>query len=211
MLNAAAYMHDRELDFELAWRMFSGIGCAVDKAGAALRFRTSAEQGYDFAQLQLGKMLLLGDGIASDQVEAVAWFTQASASLPEAQYNLGLCYGEGRGVIQNEAQAAIWFLKAAEGGDLPAKAALGSIYTSCHKYAAAVPVFQTAALARAGDARAQYNLALCLMEGVGVQKDVTEGMFWLQCAASQGILPAMPVASVTASQTDSASEKQSPA
>ena len=40
--------------------------------------------------------------------------------------------------------------------------------------------------AEQGDAQAQFNLGLCYANGDGVQKDLTQAVFWLRKAADQG-------------------------
>ena len=40
--------------------------------------------------------------------------------------------------------------------------------------------------AEQGDADAQYNLGVCYANGYGLQKDLTQAMFWFRKAADQG-------------------------
>ena len=40
--------------------------------------------------------------------------------------------------------------------------------------------------AEQGDAKAQYNLGVCYANGDGVQKDLTQAVFWYRKAAEQG-------------------------
>lgn len=55
-------------------------------------------------------------------------------------------------------------------------------------FPAAVKIFE--ALAKAGDAEAQYNLAMLYRDGKGVAKDPTQSALWFTRAAEQGLADA---------------------
>ena len=88
-----------------------------DYATAIRGFLVHAEQGTAEAQLNLGLMYALGQGILKNEAEAARWFRLAAEQGDtDAQNNLGVMYAEGRGVPLNKAEAMKWYRKAAEQG-----------------------------------------------------------------------------------------------
>ncbi|MBQ1455060.1 MAG: sel1 repeat family protein, partial [Thermoguttaceae bacterium] len=49
---------------------------------------------------------------------------------------------------------------------------------------------QIRAAAEAGDAKAQFRLAICCMKGAGVPRDFAQGVVWLRKAAEGGLAEA---------------------
>lgn len=67
----------------------AGLGVPKDAAKATAHFKTAAEGGLTYAQVELANALVLGDGIESDLVEAMKWlFIAADAGLGEGRDNL---------------------------------------------------------------------------------------------------------------------------
>ena len=134
---------------------------------AILKFYTKyAEGGYADAQVRLGYMYSVGEGmVAQDYTAAVRWYRKAAdRGDATAQYSLGYTYANGQGVMQDYAAAISWFRKAADQGDASAQAYLGYLYANglgvAQDYAAAVSWYRKAA--DQGNALAQGNLkALC--------------------------------------------------
>ena len=61
-----------------------------DYAAAFKGFRLASEQGYAYAQFNLGIMYYQGDGVPEDASEAMRWFRRAAEQgLSDAQFNLG--------------------------------------------------------------------------------------------------------------------------
>ena len=89
-------------------------------ADDALDFRQTlqlAEQGYAYAQYNLGVMYENGRGVRQDYAEAFRWFRKAAEQgHAEAQYNLGEMYHIGQGVRQDLHLSKEWFGKACDGG-----------------------------------------------------------------------------------------------
>jgi len=84
--------------------------------------RAAAEAGSAEAQARFGQMLLDGDGVGRDQVQAFAWFERAArAGHLDAANMVGRCYDLGWGVRRDQAKAAIWFRQAAARGLTQAK------------------------------------------------------------------------------------------
>ena len=86
-------------------------------ASAACRwFEKSAELGNQYAQYQLGKLLLTGE--AKDMKRALRWLTvSAEQGNQFAQYALGKLYLLGRDIPQDKDAAVRWFTQAAEQGN----------------------------------------------------------------------------------------------
>ena len=93
--------------------------------------RARAEAGDAEAQVDLGVMYFVGDGVPQDYAEAVRWFRQAAdQGLAPAQFSLGVAYGSGEGVPQDEAEAVRWFRLAADQGHAVAQGGLGFMYAN---------------------------------------------------------------------------------
>ena len=69
-----------------------------------------AKQGIAEAQYNLGLMYSKGEGVPSDDKEAVKWYRLAAEQrITGAQSNLGLMYEKGQGVEQDYVEAHKWF------------------------------------------------------------------------------------------------------
>ena len=69
-----------------------------------------AKQGIAEAQYNLGLMYSKGEGVPSDDKEAVKWYQLAAEQgLAQSQTNLGLMFGKGQGVEQDYVEAHKWF------------------------------------------------------------------------------------------------------
>jgi len=76
----------------------------------ALRFwRPLAEQGNPAAQVLLGGMYALGQGVPQDYAETVRWYRKAAdQGDARGQYYLGVMYANGQGVRKDYVQAYKW-------------------------------------------------------------------------------------------------------
>ena len=76
--------------------------------------RAMAEAGDAEAQVGLGGLFYLGQGVAKDEVEAVKWYRKAAEQgIAMAQINLGVRYANGTGVAKDQVEAYAWFNLAA--------------------------------------------------------------------------------------------------
>lgn len=96
-----------------------GVLCA--RAGrhedAYVHFAAAAEKGYAEAILNVGKAMLLGEGVKKDAMTAAKKFQLAAdAGEPFGWYNLALLYEAGLGVERNEANAINLYEKALQLG-----------------------------------------------------------------------------------------------
>jgi TPR repeat protein len=100
-----------------------------DYATALNEWKPIAEQGYAFAQYNLGIMYEYGNGVAKDYAEAVKWY-RLSAEQGNAigQYSLGLMYSNGYGILKDKAEAVKWWRLSAEQGYAYAQGMLGIMY-----------------------------------------------------------------------------------
>jgi hypothetical protein len=92
-------------------------------------YRLAAEQGYADAQVNLGVMYTLGQGVRRNYKTAVKWYRLAAKQgHAGAQNNLGLLYTIGQGVPQDYKAAVKWFRLAAKQGFSLAQNNLGLLY-----------------------------------------------------------------------------------
>ncbi len=94
-----------------------------------MKCRKAAERGDANAQYRLGSCYSNGDGVETNEVEAVRWYRMAAEQgHAGAQGCLGMCYANGDGVETNKAEAVKWYRKAAEQGEGHAQFWLGMFY-----------------------------------------------------------------------------------
>ncbi|MDQ5910957.1 MAG: uncharacterized protein QG599_3054 [Pseudomonadota bacterium] len=80
--------------------------------------RPLAEQGFAFAQFNLGVLYDQGHGVPMDDRQALEWYRKAAEQgLPQAQINLGIMYEEGEGGPVDPIQAYFWYAMAESQGD----------------------------------------------------------------------------------------------
>lgn len=197
----------------------------AEKYGRVLAaLQAGADGNESRAQYMLGLVFYwLGEQEGSCQNgfyhEAARLFRQAAGQgeMP-AQYLLGVMYRDGKGVGKSEQEAFSWLEKAAQGGYVPAQAALGAEFARLGRqeadqagfwYGKALAAGDGAAQAyfaeraavdaapgkrdmpvRQWDARDQYVMALAYERGEGLPQDWEQAAAWYRMAASQLLLPA---------------------
>lgn len=88
-----------------------------DAITAAVLLKSEAEQGVSEAQLALGYLYYVGQGVDQNLALAARWFSSAAESgEPAAMYNLAWLYETGEGVEPNSAKRATWLKRSAELG-----------------------------------------------------------------------------------------------
>ena len=88
--------------------------------------KSMAENGNADAQLLLGCAYFSGEGMATNEIEAVKWWRKAAdQNHAIAQRALGSCYQEGKGIKKDIALALKWFRRAAENNDAKSQVNLG--------------------------------------------------------------------------------------
>lgn len=114
----------------------------------------------------------------------IKWLRLAADSGDsDAQFYLGLCYVMGYGVEEDEDKAIKWLRRAAGSGNVKMQLFFGMRLVADHKKEATLWLTKAA---DAGDTMAQYLLAMCYMEGEGVEEDEDKGMVLLYKAAESG-------------------------
>ncbi|MGB5063744.1 MAG: tetratricopeptide repeat protein [Candidatus Competibacter sp.] len=89
-----------------------------DYAAEVALIRPLAEQGFAFAQFNLGVLYDNGQGLPQDDAQAIAWYRKAAEQgLPQAQVNLGIMYEQGEGVSADKVEAYFWYALADSQGD----------------------------------------------------------------------------------------------
>lgn len=152
-----------------------------------------AEQGDAEAQYELANHYY-DCGEEQDLDKAVEWYTKSAELGNEIAKNvLWDIYWDGEKIKQDLEKATHWYIQAAEQGDKVAQFRLGCLYFS-HKdeygdldYS---QVYQAIDMleksVEQGYAEAQYALAICYMEGAGVDEDLDKAIELLEKSAAQG-------------------------
>jgi TPR repeat protein len=100
-----------------------------DFATALRLYRPLADQGVASAQLKLGLIYDLGQGVPQNHAEAMKWYRLAAdQGYASAQHGLGTMYHFGQGVPQNYDEARKWYRLAADQGYASAQSSLGGMY-----------------------------------------------------------------------------------
>jgi len=109
-------------DFKSAERAYK----QKDYATAMREFAPAAKQGNAEAEVYLGRMYLLGQGVPQDREEAIKWFkASADQGNADAQFFLGTIY-----LLPHKdvAQGLMWMRLSAEQGNQDAQLLLGQSY-----------------------------------------------------------------------------------
>lgn len=98
---------------------------------AAQLFRPLAEENDVGAQLRLGGMYILGQGVPKDNAEGLKWIRRAAEQgNPRTQTGLGGMCRSGAGAPQDYQEAVKWYRKAAEQGYAWAQHELAEMYAN---------------------------------------------------------------------------------
>jgi TPR repeat protein len=190
--------------FGLAALAAAGSGRALESVGAPPSDKSQLYK-TPRAALQAG----IEDFRSGDATAALAALTYAASNgEPLAQWKLAKIYANGEGVPRDDLKAYEYFsqIVAAYDEDSPNRrdvVAVSNAMVAVGVYnltgisdtrvrpdpARAMQMFQFAAT-RFGDPSAQYNLARMHLDGVGVDKDIRQGLRWLYLAAQKGHLQA---------------------
>lgn len=169
-------------------RFRDGRGTQPSPAEARRWLQSAADGGEAEARRVLAYALLQGIGMASDPPAAVEMFRVLSdAGDPVAMDLLGTFYHKGlHGLARDPERAFRLYTGASELGHLGALANLGVLYIKGEGTAAepskAASLFKKGA--EAGNARCMELLAVCLEEGIGVEKDAATAEQWRRKAAA---------------------------
>ncbi len=169
-------------------------------------YRVIAERGYNQAQLALGNMHIVGEGVTQDLFEAARWYRMAAEQgLPDAQLIIGVMYISAEGVEQDLVEAERWVRLAAEQGLAKAQHTLGRMYISGQ----GVRVDYTEAARWLGKAaeqglpEAQHDLGKMYDAGLGVTQDKVRSYMWVSLAAARQHLASRQPVDILAAQMTS--------
>jgi hypothetical protein len=156
-------------------------------------YKLAADQGYVFAQYNLGLMLYKGEGGKTDYDQARKMFTLAANQGDiEAQYMLGLMLYKGKGGDKDLKEARKMYKLAAEQGHVEAQYFLGRmLYKSedgDQDLTEARKMFTLAA--EQGHVKAQYFLGWMLYKSEGGDQDLTEARKMFTLAANKSHIDA---------------------
>ncbi|MCB1777491.1 MAG: sel1 repeat family protein [Candidatus Competibacteraceae bacterium] len=99
-----------------------------DYAAEIAIVRPLAEQGFAFAQFNMGVLYDEGHGVPLDDLQAMTWYRKAAEQgLPQAQVNLGIMHEQGEGGAADYVQAYFWYAMADSQGDHQAPQAIREI------------------------------------------------------------------------------------
>ena len=149
----------------------------------------AADKGYLSAQIFLGQVFDIGQGVPQDHAKAVEFYQMcADQGLAEAQCSLGLAYSKGRGIEEDHAKAVDYFRRAANQGLAEAQYSLGVAYSNGQgvekNFDKAVELWGESADQRY--AQAQYNLGIAYSKGICVTLNPDTAAELWQKAADQG-------------------------
>lgn len=131
--------------------------------GAQL-IKEAADAGYAKAQYYMGEFYVYSEIFPPDPEQSISWYKKsAEQGYPPAQLALGSAYNNGKILPQDKNKAQILFKSATQ---------------------------SLKALAKNGDAEAQYYLSNCYYSGTGVPEDSEEGFKWLLESAKNNYVDA---------------------
>jgi hypothetical protein len=172
---------------KLRWGLMLLQGRGVERNAAAGEswLRRAAESGEVEAAALVGYLYAKGGDLPPNYSEAMVWLRRAAEQGHAAASRLlGQLYFTGVGGEADRSMAELWLQKAAANGDKPAQADLGNLALTEETAPGLLDVrdwFEQAA--DGGDLVAAFNFAICLAEGVGVERDGRKAMLWLKRAA----------------------------
>jgi TPR repeat protein len=112
--------------YQRAWAAEKGSNGMADPAEAVYWYGLAAAEGYGKALINLGTLLIRGQGVAKSDPDGamVLWEAAAARGEVTAMFNLGAMYEHGVGVPADSEKAKAWYRRAATGGDAAARDAL---------------------------------------------------------------------------------------
>jgi uncharacterized protein len=160
-----------------------------DPTEAARWVELAARHGLAAAQLRLGRMLLDGTGMETDQAAALGWFKTAARSGDADAMNMaGRCHENGWGTPKDNKIAADWYRRSAEAGHDWGEYNYANMLFDGLGVAADPPLavqWYLKAAAR-GHSRAMNQVARCYEEGWGAPKDHAIAAEWYRQSAEGG-------------------------
>ena len=201
--------------YHLGWKYFHSVESpsTSEQEKGVVYYKEAAIAGYLPAQYELSVCYKNGWGIEKNLERALYWCSKAAnQGHAKSQYNLGLSFLTGNGVVKSRSKAYTWFLLAAEQHLPEAQNQVGHMLLhsisnpisndkeQAPDYNQAFQWFQKAVHNNSRSTSsshvsysiaAQRNLGICYENGYGVEKDLTQAVYWYIRAAEQGDAHAM--------------------
>ena len=181
----AADAGDYWCQFRVAWMANNAEGVTKNVDTARKYYTMSANQGYNYAQYNLG-VIYEEEGNKADAY--LLYRKAAEQGHDSAMYWLGVALRDGKGCVKNPEEAHMWFEKLAGKGDGRGFNALGNDYYNgtgvALNYDKAVECYRQGH--EAGYVYATSNLGMCYEYGNGVAKDLDMAKKYYKEAADKG-------------------------
>ncbi len=165
----------------------AGVGAVAQRPSLPSGLKAMADAGDGAAQFELGSNYAEGKLVPRDFATAARWYAKAAdQGLAPAQYRLASLYEKGLGVGQDKAKAKALYLKAADAGNPRAMHNLAVMLADGDgkpDYDGAATWFRKAAQFGVHDS--QFNLAILLARGLGVQQSLVQSYQWFAIAAGE--------------------------
>lgn len=191
-LSKAAEQGNATAEFALGGMYFDGSGVDRDYAKAIEWFSKAADQGHATAQAMLGGMYVWSDEdlrkfIPKDTTQALSWLNK-SVEQHDAlgEVILADLYYEGEGVKQDLNKAIEIYSNISDREDFAGS--LAEARLSCYDkkiFTVKQHFDKCLAMAKQGNAKAQYAVAMAYREGAGTKKDLEKSYEWIKKAAKQ--------------------------
>lgn len=161
-------------------------GNEFGKKSSISEYLSSAENGDPIAQVILGLMYSVGDGVPVDDSKAVYWLTKAAEQgLLDAQVHLADRYEQGKGVKANLTLAEKWYRSAATKGDKIAQHKLAYLLAQSPQSDSKEIIHWYTLAAEQGVPESQAALSMIFYED-----DIVKSTQWLIKAAESGMVSA---------------------
>ena len=145
-------------------------------------YRMSALQSFAPAQLELGRMYILGEGVKGDKDKGIEWLKKAAAQgSTESEFEIADAI-ELEDVEQSRSEEIFeCYKRAAEHGHVDAQHKLGE----CYELGRGIPVNDAEAFcwylraAELGSWDGMFDVGRCYVTGIGTSKNPDEALRWL--------------------------------
>lgn len=167
-----------------------GVGQAASAAQALVQCRQAAQAKSAWAEMALGRIYLLGEGVPSDAARGLLHLQRATMDgAPVANFLMGMVYEHGSGAVAADTGRALtYFEQGAKLGDARCESQLGWMYAvgfglKPDQHLAA-QWFQKAAVQ--GEPVGEDGLGIRYLYGRGERRDLARAEHWFLLAAAQG-------------------------
>ncbi|PYG25552.1 trypsin-like peptidase domain-containing protein [Pelagimonas varians] len=189
-LACRAAMNNSPSELRMIYQLGRVLDAKKEYSEAAKLYREAAQEGYAISQYALSILYSNGEGVPQNHSEAFDWCEKAAQQrLPVGRYKLAGLYAKGVGVAQNNYKAFVWYKLAAEQKYVNSLHKMGQIYRLGlldvpQNHTEAAEWYQKAA--DLGAANSQNTLGYMYLNGLGVEKDELEAVYFFDLAAEQG-------------------------